>query len=422
MRKLKRQTLHKCVCPICQRHPYSGVAKTHRTINRIMLTFNEKHRRQFVGVLARQWGRGGVQRVADITGLSRHTICRGQAEASQRESRLEQARVRRAGGGRKEVEEKQPGVAAALTELLKDVTAGDPMTGVKWTKRTLRKLSRQLKRQHFSVSHETVRRLLRQRHYAQRVNRKRLATRQAAERDQQIRYITRCRNAFLQAKKPVISVDAKKRELVGNFKHAGRTWRQVAHDVLAEDYPSLAKGVAIPYGIYEIAPNHGFVVVGTSHQTPEFSVAAIRLWCQVRGRELFAQHHELLIEADGGGGNGHRCWLWKWGLQQVADEFNLTITVTHLPTGASKWNPVEHRLFAFISGNWEGEPLISYETVLKFIRTTKTETGLRCQARLDKHSYPVGHKITPEQKAQINIVPHHVLPKWNYTIKPHQGE
>ena len=293
------------------------------------------------------------------------------------------------------------------------------MTGVKWTRKTPRKLSQQLQRQGFKVGAETVRRLLRQQQYTLRVNRKRLARKQAAERDRQMCYVARYRKAFLHAGKPTISVDAKKRELVGNFKHAGRTWRQVARDVLADDYPSDAKGVAIPYGIYEIAPNHGFVVVGTSHQTPEFAVAAIRMWCHVRGRKLFARHRELLIEADGGGGNGHRCWLWKWWLQQVADEFNVTITVTHLPTGASKWNPVEHRLFAFISGNWEGEPLISYETVLKFIRTTKTETGLRCQARLDKHIYPTGRKITPEQKAQINIVPHRVLPKWNYTIKPH---
>jgi len=307
----------------------------------------------------------------------------------------------------------------ALTELLQDATAGDPITGIKWAKKTPRKLSRQLKRRGFKVSHATVRRLLRQRGYALRVNRKRLSKKQAAERDRQMRYVARYRKAFLKAGKPVISVDAKKRELVGNFKHAGRTWRQTAREVWEDDYPSEAEGVAIPYGIYEIAPDHGFVVVGTSHQTPEFAIAAIRTWCRIRGQALFAKHRELLIEADGGGGNGHRCWLWKWGLQQLADEFNLTITVTHLPTSASKWNPVEHRLFSFISGNWEGEPLISYETVLKFIRTTKTETGLRCQARLDKHVYKTGRKITPEQKAQINIVPHRVLPKWNYTIKPH---
>ena len=308
---------------------------------------------------------------------------------------------------------------AALTELLKDATAGDPITGIKWTKKALRTLSAQLKRRGFQVSYGTVRRLLRQRGYHLRVNRKRLSKTAAAERDRQMRSVTRYRNRFLKAGKPVISVDTKKRELIGNFKNPGRTWRQLPLDVLEDDYPTEAEGVAIPYGIYDVAHNHGFVVVGTSHQTPQFAVTAIRTWWRVRGRFVFAGQHELLIEADCGGANGYRCWLWKWGLQQVANEFGLTIIVTHVPTGASKWNPVEHRLFSFISGNWAGQPLISYETLLKFIRTTKTETGLRCQARLDQHTYQTGLKITPEQKAQINITPHRVLPKWNYTIKPH---
>ena len=302
---------------------------------------------------------------------------------------------------------------------MKDATAGDPITGLKWTKKTLRKLSRQLKRQRIRVSYGTLRRLLKKRGYSLHVNRKRLTKQQAPERDQQMRYVVRCRNVYLKAGKPVISVDTKKRELVGNFRNAGCTWRRKALDVLEDDYPSEADGVAIPYGIYEVGRNHGFVVVGVSHQTPDFAVAAIRTWLRVRGPVALAGHHELLIEADGGGANGHRCWRWKWGLQQLADEFNLVITVTHLPTGASKWNPVEHRLFSCISDNWEGQPLISYETVLKFIRTTQTETGLHCQARLDKRAYPTGHKVTSEQKAQINLVPHHILPKWNYTIKPH---
>ena len=302
---------------------------------------------------------------------------------------------------------------------MKDATAGDPITGLKWTKKTLRKLSRQLKRQRIKVSYSTLRRLLRQRRYRLRVNHKRLSKKQVPERDQQMRYVVRCRKAFLKAGKPVISIDNKKRELVGNFRNAGRAWRRTALDVLENDFPSEADGVAIPYGIYEVAQNHGFVVVGVSHQTPDFAIAAIRMWLCARGPVVLAGYHELLVEADGGGANGYRCWRWKWGLQLLADEFNLVITVTHLPTGASKWNPVEHRLFSCISDNWEGQPLISYETVLKFIRTTKTETGLRCQARLDKRAYPTGLKVTPEQKAQIDLVPHRVLPKWNYTIKPH---
>ena len=217
----------------------------------------------------------------------------------------------------------------------------------------------------------------------------------------------------------MISVDTKERELIGNFKNAGRAWRQAALDVLQDDYPSLADGVAIPYGIYDVAHNHGWVMVGTSPQTPAFAIAAIRRWWLVRGRGMFPHAQELLIQADGGGANGYRSGLWHRGLHQVADEFGLMITVTHLPTGASKWNLIEHRLFAFISKNWAGHPLVSYETILKFIRTTKTQTGLQCQAYLDRKVYKTGLKITPDQKAQINMTRHRVLPKWNYTIKPH---
>jgi hypothetical protein len=216
----------------------------------------------------------------------------------------------------------------------------------------------------------------------------------------------------------VISIDTKKRELVGNFKIAGRTWRREALPVLEYDYPSHADGVAIPYGIYDVAANEGFVVIGISHQTPEFAIAALGLWWRKIGRVRYAGRKELLIEADGGNPNSQRSWRWKFGLQQLADEFGLSITVTHLPPGASKWNPVEHRLFSQISGNWAGQPLISYETVLKFIRTTKTEKGLRCSAYLDRTDYQTGLELTPAQKAQINLIPHRVLPEWNYTIKP----
>ncbi len=307
---------------------------------------------------------------------------------------------------------------AALTELLKDATAGDPITGINWTNKTLRQLSRQLARRGMPVSYGTVRRLLRKRGYRLRVNRKRLSKTAHPLRDRQMRYVAKVRNAFLRAGNPVISVDTKQRELIGNFKNAGRTWRQTAQEVLQDDYPSLAEGVAIPYGIYDVAHNHGWVMVGTSHQTPAFAIAAIRRWWLGRGRILFPHAQELLIEADAGGANGYRSVLWHWGLQQLADEFGLSITVTHLPTGASKWNLIEHRLFAFISKNWAGQPLVSYETILKFIRTTKTQMGLQCQAYLDRKVYPTGAKLTLHQKSQINMTRHRILPKWNYTIKP----
>lgn len=264
-----------------------------------------------------------------------------------------------------------------------------------------------------------MRRLLHEDGYVLRVNRKRLGKNQDPDRDRQMRYIARKRRAFWKAGLPVISVDAKQRELVGNFKNPGRTWRRQALAVWESDYPDDAEGVAIPYGIYDVGRNVGFVSLGTTHQTPEFAAAAIRRWWLKEGRQIYGHSRQLLVEADCGGANGSRCWRWKQGLQQLADEFGLTITVTHLPTSASKWNPIEHRLFCHIERNWAGQPLVSYETMLKFIRTTRTETGLSCRAYLDTTRYKTGLKITAEQKAQINIEPHHVLPQWNYTISPH---
>jgi hypothetical protein len=305
-----------------------------------------------------------------------------------------------------------------LDDLVRDATAGDPVKGLKWTKKTSRKLSRVLKRRGYRVGPDTVRRLLRQRKYVLRANRKRLNRKRDPDRDRQMRYLARWRRAYQKAGFPVISVDTKQRELIGNFKNPGRTWRQTRLDVLESDYPSEAEGVAIRYGIYDLTRDEGFVVVGTSHQTPQFAVAAIRLWWIKVGRRVYPGKKHLLIEADCGGANGNRCWLWKYGLQQLADEFGLTIIVTHLPTNASKWNPIEHKLFCHIEQNWAGQPLIRYETVLKFIRTTRTETGLRCQAYLDTTEYETGLKITGEQKAQINLTLHRVLPRWNYTIEP----
>lgn len=303
--------------------------------------------------------------------------------------------------------------------MVEDATAGDPVRGLKWTRKTSRKLSQQLRRQGYKVGPDTVRRLLHEEGYVLRVNRKRLNKKQDPDRDRQMRYVARKRRAFRKGGLPVISVDAKQRELVGNFKNPGRTWRRQALEVWESDYPDNAEGVAIPYGIYDVGRNVGFVSVGTAHQTPEFATAALRRWWLKEGQQVYGHHRQLLVEADCGGANGNRCWRWKQGLQQLADEFGLTITVTHLPTSASKWNPIEHRLFCHIERNWTGQPLVSYETVLKFIRTTRTITGLRCRAYLDTTRYKTGLKITTEQKAQINIKTHRVLPRWNYTVAPH---
>jgi hypothetical protein len=254
--------------------------------------------------------------------------------------------------------------------------------------------------------------------YSLRGNRKTRSKREDVDRDQQMRYLARKRRAFLKAKKPVISVDCKKKELIGNFRNLGSTWRREPLSVLATDFPVDADGKAIPYGVYDLARNRGFVGVGVSHETAKFAVAVIRRWWLAEGRVAYPEQTELLIQADAGGANGYRDWPWKWELQQLADDTGLTITVTHYPTSASKWNWIEHRLFCHISANWAGEPLVRYETVLKFIRTTRTTAGLSCTAYLDRKKYKTRVVVTPEQRATIQLMRHRMLPKWNYTIRP----
>ena len=305
-----------------------------------------------------------------------------------------------------------------LDQLLEDTTAGDPMTGTKWTRKTLRQLSRELLQKGLRVGRNTLRRVLKARRYALRANRKRLTNESNPDRDHQLRYIARLRHAFQKAGNPVISVDAKKRELVGNFKNAGRTWRQRPLDVLETDFRTNAHGIALPYGIYDLTHNTGYVVVGVSHETAAFAVAAIRAWWLEVGQAAYRGQHQRLIQADDGGANDSRSWLWQAALQALADEFGLTITVTHYPAGASKWNPIEHRLFCFISLNWAGQPLISYATILNFIRATRTASGLVCYAKLDRRRYETGLTITAAERAGINLKRRRRFPNWNYTILP----
>ena len=308
----------------------------------------------------------------------------------------------------------------ALEGLLEDATAGDPITGLKWTHRSLHRLSKALRRRGIKLAENTIARLLRQRDFSLRTNRKRLAGTHDPQRERQFRYLTRMRRLYLARGLPVISVDTKKKEWVGNFKNRGRCWRRQPRDVLDHDFPRWAIGRAIVYGIFDSASNDGYAVVGTSHETPEFAVAAIRRWWLVVGRRRYPKARRLLIQADGGGANGSRRWAWKVALQHLADEFDLIITVTHYPPGASKWNPIEHRMFSLISANWAGEPLVSYETVLKYLRTTRSEAGFHCRACLDTKPYPTGLKVKPEERARVRLRPRCVLPQWNYTIWPHK--
>jgi hypothetical protein len=302
---------------------------------------------------------------------------------------------------------------------LKDATAGDPITGLKWTRKTSRNLAQELRKKGFEIGHSTISRLAHELGYTLRENRKRLSRKQDAGRDRQMRYLTRLRNRFIRQKIPVISVDCKKKELIGLFCKPGPTLRKTALEVLSTDFPSDAKGKAIPYGIYDVRHNEGHMVVGITHETAEFVIAAIRRWWLEIGSIRYTGSRKLLIQADSGGANACDSWLWKVGLQTLADEFQLAITVTHYPTGASKWNLIEHRMFSIISRNWAGQPLISYETMLKFIRTSKTKTGFRCLAFFDRRKYQTKCKVSLVEKENLNLHLHNVFPLWNYTVKPH---
>lgn len=294
------------------------------------------------------------------------------------------------------------------------------MTGLLWTYRSTRKLAKALRQTGISVSRTTVARLLHDAGFSLLTNRKRLAEITDPERDRQFRYLTRLRRLYISRGLPVISVDTKKKELVGPYKNPGKTWRRQPQAVFTHDFPSYAEGKAIPYGIYDPAYNDGLVVVGTSHETPAFAVACIRRWWLLTGRKRYPGAKRLLIQADGGGANDRRKWGWKVALQGLADELGLVITVTHYPAGASKWNPIDHRMFSLISGNWAGEPLTSYEKVLKYIRRTRSSGGFHCRAVLDTKEYPTGWRVTAADKAWVRLKPRSVFPEWNYSIWPHR--
>ncbi len=310
-----------------------------------------------------------------------------------------------------------------LGVLLRENTAGDPSgrRGL-WTGKRLRQLSGELRRWGIRVSPNTVRRLLDELEYGLHANRKSLSV-SSAQRDEQFRYLARQKRAFLARGLPIISVDTKKKELVGNFKNAGRVWSQRPLAVNDHDFRSQAAGMATPYGIYDLAGNCGWVFVGTSHDTPEFAVDNIVRWWRNGGRRTYPEASRLLILADSGGSNGARVRAWKYSLQQeLVERFGLPVTVCHYPTGASKWNPIEHRLFSEISKHWAGQPLRDYPTILRLIRETKTQTGLRVRSSLVTKHYDTGHKIADHEMRALRLKRHLVLPEWNYTLRPHQNQ
>jgi len=331
----------------------------------------------------------------------------------------QQYRIRRLGGGRKLAEVKDPTVVAALERMLADEVAGDPMTDQKWVRSSLSRLSKRLKEEGHQASTTTVARLLRKMGFSPKANKRKQGRMGCPERDEQFKYIVSQRELFTTTGLPVISIDSKKTELIGEFMNKGRTWRKQAEEVNEHDFPGAAKCRSIPFGIYDISRNEGHVYVGVSNNTPSFAVHSIARWWQDEGRRSYPNASSLLILADSGGSNGCRARAWKLSLQQkLCNEYGLTLIVCHYPTGCSKWNPIEHRLFSFISKNWEGKPLKTLEVMLGYIRGTTTVKGLSVKASLDEAYYGRGQKISSDDMARLNITPHAICPKWNYTICP----
>ncbi len=384
---------------------------------------NERSRRLVAASEAEALGWGGISAVSRATGLSRKAISHGIKELQER-SGASEGRMRRIGGGRKTTVSKDASLREDLERLVEPMTRGDPESPLRWTCKSLRKLARELRKLGHQVSHQLVSELLHDLGYSLQANRKTREGGDQPDRDAQFEYVNAQAESFLAAGEPVVSVDAKKKELVGDFKNAGREWRPQGEpeEVRVYDFPISGLGRATPYGVYDLAQNAGWVNVGMDHDTAAFAVESIRRWWKAAGQDQYPKAKRLLISADGGGSNGSRVRLWKWELQQLADETGLAITVCHLPPGTSKWNKIEHRLFAWISQNWRGKPLISYAVILKLIAATTTEAGLTVQCQLDTNTYPAGRKVSDDEMATLSLRSHTFHGAWNYTILPREAQ
>ena len=389
---------------------------------RVLETLNEAQARWYVAREALARGRGGLKAMSELTGMSRPTIVKGIRELQARTRLQTGDRVRAAGGGRKRLEDAAPGFVRALERIMAENTAGDPMSLLRWTNKSTSRIAEELTRLGHPASDETVRRKLVEMDYSLQANRKTLAGVSSVDRDEQFRYINRLVKQCLRRGDPVLSVDTKKKERVGNFKNSGRIWRPRGKPpaVNIYDYPHLGEGPAIPYGAYDVGRNQGFINVGMSHDTAEFAVESLRRWWRFIGRRHYPTPGAVLLCADGGGSNGFRNRAWKYHVQQLADQLGVEVTVCHYPPGTSKWNKIEHRLFSYISLNWKGQPLVSYETVINLIGATRTKGGLRVKAALDAGAYELGVKIPDAEMARLNLRPHRTLPQWNYTLRPHE--
>ena len=386
---------------------------------------DERTRRLWAAAEAQAIGRGGIARVAEATGLSRDTVRAGLREIQGGLAPLPRAagvRLRRGGGGRKSLSERDPELRAALERQLDPVTRGDPMSPLRWTCLSAARLAEALRAEGHAVSERSVNRLLHALGYSLQANRKTLEGRQHADRDGQFRYIDERVREFQAAGQPVVSVDTKKKENLGRYRNGGREWRPEGQpeQVNVHDFPDAELGKAIPYGVYDVAANAGWVSVGSDHDTSEFAVETLRRWWRKMGRAAYPQARRLLITCDGGGSNSSRGRLWKLELQGLADELGLRVSVCHFPPGTSKWNKIEHRMFSHITQNWRGRPLVCREVVVNLIGAVTTKQGLRIQSELDENSYESGKKVTDEEMQQLSIERADFHGEWNYTLAPRE--
>lgn len=385
---------------------------------RLLPYLDERQKRLLVAADAELLGYGGVSQVSQASGLSRATISRGKQELGSVGAPVD--RVRQVGGGRKRQSDKDPSLCESLEALVSPLSRGDPESPLRWTSKSTRQLARALETEGHRISHQTVADLLKRLGYSLQANQKTKEGEDHPDRDAQFQYINDRAKEDLKEGSPVISVDTKKKELVGEYKNNGREWRPKGcpEPVNLHDFPDPKVGKAIPYGIYDVGRNTGWVNVGKDHDTAGFAVESIRRWWRVMGRAIYPHAKRLLICADAGGSNSYRTGQWKVELQAFSDATGLSVTVCHYPAGTSKWNAIEHRLFSFISLNWRGRPLVSHEVVVELIGSTRTEAGLEVTAQLDAGTYPLGVKATDDQIAQLQIQGHPFHPEWNYTFTP----
>jgi len=403
-------------------HDARLIARIRRKYRVLAVEMDERIRRQWAAAEARDLGYGGVSAVARATGLSRTTITTGLRELKlpAKKRAAEAQRIRRPGGGRRRATDNDPELIEALEALIEPMTRGDPESPLRWTCKSTYRLAEELTQQDHRIGPRTVAKLLHESGYSLQANRKTREGKQHPDRNAQFEYINEQVQLFQRRRKPTISVDTKKKELVGDFANRGREWRPEGkpEEVRVHDFKDKELGKAIPYGVYDIIHNEGWVSVGIDHDTARFAARSIRHWWEEMGAKRFPQARHLLITADGGGSNSHRSRLWKIALQELADEINLKLSVCHFPPGTSKWNKIEHRLFSFITQNWRGKPLVSRQAIVELISSTTTRKGLIVRAALDTHTYETGIKVHDAELANVRLTRHDFHGDWNYTIKP----